>query len=96
MSDPKSDAKSDPWRTEFSVQPFVYRRKKLTAEPVRPAGGREQAMRLGERLAARNAGVLVYSRRVAPALDEYDEPEVLAAHGELPRGICEQLAVPRR
>lgn len=75
---------SDPWRTEFGVQPFAIEKRRLQAQAVRPAGSEDAARRLGERLADTSAGVLVFSRRCAPNLGEYDDPIVLATHGTVP------------
>ena len=86
-----SDGGVGPWRTEFNVQPFVFNKRKLTPGDIRPAGGRDQAIRLGERLAASHPGVLVYSRRVAPDLGEYEDATVLATHGLLPPEVAEHL-----
>ena len=80
---------SDPWHTEFGVQPFSVEKRHLKAQPVRPLGSEEAARRLGERLADTSAGVLVYSRRCAPDLGEYEELVVLATHGTVPPDVAE-------
>lgn len=87
-----TDTKADHWRTEFGVQPFVRDRRALKAEQIRPMRGRDQALRLAERLKDTKAGVVAFSLRCAPALDEYEEPVVLAAHGQVPEELLERLA----
>lgn len=82
---------SNPWRTEFVVQPFTTERRGLRALPVQPASDKERALRLGERLSASNVGVVVFSRRIAPEIDEYDAPIVLARYGRVPAEVDDLL-----
>lgn len=83
---------NSPRHTEYGVQPFAFQKRQLAPQPLRSASGADQALRLGERLAASNAGVLVYSRRIAAENGEYEDVKVLATHGELPAELLEQLA----
>lgn len=84
--------KADQWVTEFGVQPFVLDKRRLKPELPRQALDRAHALRLGERLEAAKAGVVVFSRRSAPALGEYEEPTVLATYGQVPEEFGNALA----
>lgn len=80
-------ASDDPWRTVYRVQPFVLEHGRPVAGEVREASSGIAALRLGERLAAASAGILVYAQRCAPELGEFDPPEILATHGRVPDGM---------
>lgn len=83
-----SGAKRPEMVVEYGVQPYVRERRGLKAEISRPAPGRERALRMGERLAAMKAGVVVFRRRSVPEFGEYDDPEILARHGALPEELA--------
>lgn len=83
------DKPSELFTTEYGVISFIHERRKLKPLPALSASRREGAIRLGERLARDRAGVVVFERRVAPQLGEWDDPVVLAIHGEVPPEFAE-------
>ena len=86
------DARETMWVTEYGIQPFVLDCRRLKPEPMRPANGREHAMRLAARLAPSKAGVVAFAKRCAPELGDYDPPQILATHGDVPPEFLDQAA----
>jgi hypothetical protein len=74
-------------RTLYRVQSF--RRVGRQLEPVQrldcPCA--TEAEEWGERLAPRAAAVLVYQQEGYPEADVWDDPELLAVHGSVPRSV---------
>jgi hypothetical protein len=70
--------------TFFTVQPIERRGKRLVQAPARQCKTAEEALRVGERLAASHVGVVVYTIEGDADFDDWGEPKVLATHGEVP------------
>lgn len=75
---------TDPWVTEYGVQPFKVERRALKADEPRTARNADHARRLAERLSPSRAGVVAFSRRSAPDLGEYEDPVILETLGDVP------------
>lgn len=74
-------------RTMYCVQSFkvVGRRLEPGTRLAFPCA--TEAEESGRRLAPRAAGVVVYMQAGYPEADVWDEPELLAAHGSVPRSV---------
>lgn len=69
------------------VQPYVRSKKgRIKIGEVRPCSSPEAARRLAERMVAQGSAVGALALRVGgdPEMGEFDDPEVLAAVGEVP------------
>lgn len=73
--------------TNFTVQCFQLRGRKLVADPPKSARTGEAAIELAERLATGKAGVVAFSQEIDVETDSYDEPRVLCRIGSLPEGL---------
>lgn len=73
-------------QTVYVVQPYVGER----LVPGRPVefGDCGEALRAGEALSTRRAGVIVAAVSCEPDFDQWDEPRVLAAYGTTPRRVA--------
>lgn len=72
-------------KTFYVVQPFTKgKRGGLKAEQAIQAASEDAAVRRGERLAETKAGVLVFSQTGDPEMGDFDEPVILARHGDVP------------
>jgi len=73
-------------KTFFVVQPFS-RQKRGSLRPEQPimATSKEAAIRRAERLAETKAGVLAFAQTGDPEMGDFDEPVILATHGDVPQ-----------
>jgi hypothetical protein len=72
-------------KTIYVVQPFTKgKRGGLKAEQAIQAPSEGAAIRRGERLAETKVGVLVFAQTGDPEMGDFDEPVILARHGDTP------------
>lgn len=77
-------AKTAEKTTIYCVQSFWRDGRKLAQGELRQFKKEPDAMRVGESLARRNAGSIVYSVTGNAEFDDWSEPRLLARHGETP------------
>ena len=70
--------------TIYCVQPFVQKGKKLVQGDLRQFKTEADARRVGENMAGRAVGVIVYEIEGDPEFEDWGEPKMLATHGEVP------------
>ena len=70
--------------TIYCVQAYWRDREKLAKGRFQQFGTEAAARGAGKAAALRNAGVVVFSVRGSPEADYWEEPMVLAIHGEKP------------
>ncbi len=70
-------------QTVYIVQPYVGAR--LVPGRLEEFGDRTEALRVGEALSARRAGVIVAAVNCEPDFGQWDEPRVLATYGRTPK-----------
>jgi len=72
--------------TSFNVQAFerVKGKAKLQQGRLRQFKTAEEALRAGDLLKDRVAGVIVFSIEADHEFEDYSEPVTLATHGEVP------------
>lgn len=70
--------------TVYCVQPFWWDRRKLSAGRLRQFKQEEDAVQAGLALSLKEVGVLVFSVTGNPEADYWEEPRLLASHGEVP------------
>ena len=68
----------------YCVQPFVQKGRKLVGSDLRQFKTEADARRVGESMAGRSAGVLVYEIEGDAEFEDWGEPKELARHGEVP------------
>ena len=73
--------------TNFVVQCFQLKGRKLVADPPKTARTGEAAIELAERLGGIKAGAVAFSQEVDIETESYDEPRVLYQTGSLPEGL---------
>ena len=73
--------------TNYTVQCFQLRGRKLVADQPKTARSSEAAVELAERLGEAKAGAVAFSQEVDIETDTYDEPRVLYRVGVLPPGL---------
>lgn len=71
-------------KTVYCVQAFRGSQKRLVAMSLRQFGYREAALQGAEEIKETVAGCVVFRVRGDPAIDSWDEPEVLATFGLVP------------
>lgn len=72
-------------RTVFCVQTFKRAGRALQPCALIPFESAVEAEEVGERLSGRHDGVLVYAMDCDPEHEIWSEPELFAAHGQVPR-----------
>ncbi len=70
--------------TYYGVQAFVKKGNRITAEQPRTAPSEAAAKRLAEALSATRLGTIAFSRTGDADTGEYEDPVILAEHGEVP------------
>ena len=75
--------------TQYIVQCFQLRGRKLVADQPKTARSGEAAIDLAQRLGEAKAGAVAFSQDVDVETDTYDEPRVLYRVGTLPAGLFE-------
>lgn len=78
----------DKSNTHFVVQ--GYRRAKrgaLQADEPRIARDKDHCLRLAEQVAASRHAVIAFSRKSDPDTGDFDDPVILARHGEVPEHL---------
>jgi len=78
--------------TFYAVVPFKRARGGIAIGATVMAKGREDAVRLAERLASANLGAVAFSRTGDPEAAEFDEPVELARYGQVPENLAEMMA----
>lgn len=79
--------------TYFVVQSFQRGKKGIIlADTPIQAATRDQALRMGERLALSKQAVVVFSRTGDPKDGEWEPAVMLAVHGHVPEEIEEEFA----
>jgi hypothetical protein len=73
--------------TYYVVLPFVEAPRGLLAEEAIEARAKDEAVRMGRRLAETKAGVVVFSRSGDPDLGEYEDAKILARFGRIPAEV---------
>lgn len=79
-------------KTIYCAQAFWRQNGRLQAGPVHQFMTAERALAGGEILARSCAGAAVYSLTGEPDTDFWDEPVILARHGDAPGGEDEDVA----
>lgn len=71
-------------KTAYIVQPFWRDGKGLLAGQAKRIEDEQKALREGELMASRNAGVTVTAFEYDTACDYWGEPVLIATHGDVP------------
>lgn len=71
-------------QTHYVVQPIDRRGKRLIQAPSRQFTTEAEARRVGERQGGKHVGLVVYSIEGDAEFDDWGEPKVLVAYGEVP------------
>lgn len=71
-------------KTIYCVQPFWRNGKRHEPGPARQFSGEDKARAEGERLAGSAPGVVVLKVEGWPEADCWDDPVILATHGDVP------------
>lgn len=74
-------------RTIYCVQAYGGRAGRLVPRPLQQFGSAREALQSGERLSPRVSGVVVFRVSGEPDFDQWDDPEVLVARGQVPRDV---------
>lgn len=72
----------------YAVMTFSKKGRRLVSDQPIPAKSREAAVAMAEKLKARKDGVVAYSQNVDPEVDVYDDPVILASHGDVPEDLA--------
>ena len=70
--------------TVYCVETFWRNKGRMEKGQLRQFGSADQALSAGSALSRRMPGVLVYKVSGSPKVDYWDDPVVLAAHGDAP------------
>jgi hypothetical protein len=70
--------------TFYGVQAFVKKGAHFVAEQPRVATSEASAKRMAESLSATKTGTIAFSRSGDSETGEFEDPVILAEHGELP------------
>jgi hypothetical protein len=70
--------------THYIVQAYRKVGKKIVADEPKIANDEKHCLRLAEATAGRRHGVIAFSRTGDADTGDFDDPVVLARHGELP------------
>lgn len=70
--------------TVYCVETFWRNKGHMEKGQLRQFGCPDQALSAGRALSSRMPGVLVYRVSGSPKVDYWEEPVVLAAHGDTP------------
>jgi ketol-acid reductoisomerase len=73
--------------TNYIVQCFQLRGRKLVADQPKTARNSDAAVELAERLGSLKAGAVAFSQEIDVETDTYDEPRVLYRVGTLAPGL---------
>lgn len=71
-------------KTFYNVQAVLRHNNKLVQGQLRQFDNPDSALKVGEELAQRVAGVVVFKISGDPEADIWGEPETLVVHGEVP------------
>jgi hypothetical protein len=70
--------------TMYGVQAFTQKGKSLKPDAPRIVSSERAAVRMAEDLARTRPGVYAFSRSGDSEMGEFDDPVILASHGEIP------------
>jgi hypothetical protein len=74
-------------KTVYCVQAYGKKGRTLTKGALRQFGTEQEAADVGQLLSRRVVGVVVFSVSGEPAADYWEEPRLLATHGEVPGAV---------
>lgn len=70
--------------TVYCVETFWRDRGHMAKGQLRQFGREDEALEAGRLLGGRMPGVLVYQMRGSPKADFWEDPVILATHGDVP------------
>lgn len=70
--------------THYVVQAYRKMGKKIVADEPKIAADEKQCLRMAEAAAGRPHGVIAFSRTGDADTGDFDDPVILATHGEVP------------